>query len=141
MSAIILAICPKLALATEVQPIFIELAQNVTSADYFKGNYNMAVALRASHMYTLSQRNLGEGGAITNKSEGKLSIGFSSSKAEITAMDDDLNQTGYGRQLKALIAGQFPAIGVLGQNDPVDTASLPIDPYSNNQGLIPNVKI
>jgi hypothetical protein len=137
---IISAICPKLSAASTLS-IFIELATDLTSVKYFKANFNMAVALRAAHMFTLSQRNLGEGGSITNKAEGKLSMGFSASKTEMTATDNDLDQTGYGRQLKSLIAGQFPAIGVLGVNDKVDSSSIPMDPYSNSQQMIPNVII
>lgn len=138
-TAIITAICPKLAASASLD-MFIELATARTSSEYFLGNYTMAVALRACHMFTLSQRNLGESGPVTSKTEGRLSLSFGTIGAT-NMTDKNLSQTGYGIQLMELIAGQFPAIGVLGQNDVVDSASSPVDPYSNSQIPIPPVEI
>lgn len=95
---------------------FILLAKDRTSADFFGTNYEMAVALRASHMMTL--RDIAEagggGGEIASKREGDLAISYHKSGSND---DDDLSSTSYGTQLQGLKRGSGVFIGVTGGND------------------------
>lgn len=94
--------------------IYIQLATNQTDRCYFGINYNFAIALRASHMYTLANRPNGETGQINSKKESDLSVSFSSSKSSGTS--DDLSQTSYGMQLLTLIKQGLPAVSVTNNN-------------------------
>jgi hypothetical protein len=101
------AICPALAVDPNVA-IFLQLAEEETSSAFFGISYSRAVALKAAHMYVLSKRSLGEGGAVTSKSEGKLSMSFSQQGGS----SEDLSQTNYGKQLLGLIQSGTTAISV-----------------------------
>jgi len=93
------AIAPEFVLNVN-KSTFINLAKCQTSTTFFGECYNLAVALRTAHMLSLSLRS-GAGGQVTNKSEGDLSIGFSSyggSKGK-----GYLDQTSYGLQLLDLL--------------------------------------
>lgn len=94
---IISLLCPNLGLDPRVND-FIALAAEDTSAEFFGSSYAKAVALKACHFYTLSQRCQGASGAISSVTEGKLSISFSG-----TGDGSELGQTSYGKQLAALI--------------------------------------
>ncbi len=108
------AICPNLYNA-DFKSIYVELATESTSEDYFGTKYNYAIALRAAHNYTIdSSRTDGTGGAITGKTEGRVSIQYWNS---IPNSDHSgLNQTTYGQKLKALMRsiGAPISIGVVG---------------------------
>lgn len=106
---IISAICKGLAADSDCNT-FIELAEEQTSSTFFDKNRSMAVALRASHIWTLlnSNRTNGEAGAIQSKTEGKLNIAFAVSSNS----DDDLSQTHYGLQLKSLMKSK-PSMRVI----------------------------
>lgn len=93
---------------------YIELATNQTDRCFFGVNYNMAIALRASHMYILANRPNGETGQISSKKEGDLSVGFSTSKS--SGASDDLSQTNHGMQLLTLIKQGLPAVSVTNDN-------------------------
>ena len=95
---IIQNICP--ALHTAGSTFYIELATGQTSAAYFGDQYQYAIALRASHMYSLNTRSGGDAGAVGSKSEGQLSISYQSGSTMDTG---DLSQTHYGKQLYSLI--------------------------------------
>lgn len=90
--------------------VYIELATNQTDRCYFGVNYNLAIALRASHMYVLANRPNGETGQISTKREGDLSVSFSTNKS--SGASDDLSQTSYGMQLQTLIKQGLPAVSV-----------------------------
>lgn len=100
-------LCPALYSDTD-RDEYIAMAEELTGRAYFGVYGDQAVALRASHLYALSKRTLGESGSISSKTEGKLSLSFSSSGMG----GDDLSQTNYGMQLKALIQSVGPAISV-----------------------------
>jgi hypothetical protein len=113
---IITAICPDLASSPSLS-VFVSLAEARTDRCFFGTNYSLAVALRACHQYTLSQRPNGESGMIGSKSEGKLSISFNAGGGNTNM--GDLGQTAYGTQLADLIKSTSPAAslaltGVLG---------------------------
>lgn len=94
----------------------LNLATNRTSSSCFGKNYNYAIALRAAHSLTLSERALTSGGAsgsITGKKEGDLSISFGSTRGN---NNGDLSQTSYGMELKGLIDGNIISISVIGNN-------------------------
>lgn len=94
--------------------IYIELATNQTDRCYFGVNYNLAIALRASHMYVLANRPNGETGQINSKKEGDLSVSFSAGKS--SEASDDLSQTNYGMQLQTLILQGPPAVSITNEN-------------------------
>lgn len=77
-----------------------------------------AVALQAAHLLTLAEDPAYAGGAssgpVTSKSEGDLSIAYGTSPQ---AMDSDLSQTTYGRQLLELGRRSFIFVGVTGGDD------------------------
>ena len=90
---------------------YLSLARARTGANY-GSSYDLAVALRAAHMMTLSARNEGEAGPVTQKREGALAVSF----AEGDETNDDLAQTHFGRQLAGLRRGKVLAMGVTGRN-------------------------
>lgn len=93
-------LCPELSLAPNVD-MFILMAKKVLSESVFGSDYNYAVALRASHDYSMSKREPFETGLLTSKTEGKLSMSFWNSvdaKSKKT-----LHLTTYGRALLELI--------------------------------------
>lgn len=94
--------------------IYVELATNQTDRCYFGANYNLAIALRASHMYILANRPNGETGQINSKKEGDLSVSFSTGKS--SGASDDLSQTNYGMQLQTLIKQGPPALSITNEN-------------------------
>lgn len=100
-------ICP--GLYTDVyRDEYITMAEGLISRAYFGVYGDQAVALRASHLYVLSKRTLGESGSISSKTEGKLSVAFGSSGMG----EGDLSQSNYGIQLNALIQSMGPIVSV-----------------------------
>ena len=96
-------------------PIYLEMAENTTSRGFFQSavdNGDLAVSLKAMHMWTLAQRTLGESGMVNGKSEGALSIGYAAT-AKMMTRNDDLDQTHWGKQLINLIKQQSPAASAL----------------------------
>ena len=107
---IIRIICPNLYNDADIND-FIALAQLEVSSCYYGTNYQQALALYASHVYTLSQRNQGAPGSISNIKEGDLQIGYigySSLNAS------DYTQTNYGVQLLGLMKRKHASITVTG---------------------------
>jgi len=111
-SQIVQAICPPLY-ASPIRDTFLELASEDLSSGYFGTNYNKAVALKASHIFTLAQRTLGEAGTVASKGEGGLSMSFQN--ARMASNNDDLDQTHYGKQLRNLARQQSPSASVIGR--------------------------
>lgn len=96
--------------------LYIDAAREDLNACYFGASYEKAVALLAAHTMTLSLDPLragGTGGAVTSKSEGALSIGFSSGSMAGT----DWGQTSYGMELSRLMAMGGPSLLVTGVDD------------------------
>lgn len=115
-------ICPEFKTHVD-KAAYLEMSEELTSAASTSGwdatRRAQAVALRAAHMMTLNlspERVGGAGGPITQKREGELSLSFGSGNSSSSAGGDDLGQTSYGKQLRALIAGSFVLIDSLGDS-------------------------
>lgn len=93
---------------------YIEIATERSDSCFYGGNYNLAIALMAMHMYALDSRpgNSGDAGQISSKSEGGLSISYSVSLN--MSSDAYLSQTSYGLELQQLIKTSGPGATVLG---------------------------
>ncbi len=105
---IVAILCPGLYSDANVSS-FVALAEEETDAEYFGNNRAKAVALRAAHMWALSQRSgMAPAGGITAMTEGKLSMSFAQNGSNATS---DLDQTHYGKQLKAMMSPGFAVIG------------------------------
>jgi hypothetical protein len=103
--------CPNLYSDSALN-IWVALAQEQLSSCFFGNNYNLAVALKAAHMYTLTNRNGGSGdaGVIASKSEGGLSVSYVVSSNS----DEDLGQTSFGLELAKLMKSSGAAASVTG---------------------------
>ena len=102
---IIATICPSLAGSPSLSA-YVGMAAEMTSQDFFGPLYAQAVALRASHMFTLDSRMSGAAGSIAGLQEGKLSIRYQASSD-----GSDLGQTQYGLRLRSIIKTR-PGMGV-----------------------------
>ena len=100
--------CPDLASDSNLA-IWIALAKEQLDGCFFGSDYNYAIALLACHMYVLGQRPSGESGMVSSKKEGDLSLSYGG-----FTVQGYLDQTHFGMELKSLIKGSRPAIGVLG---------------------------
>ena len=98
-SQIIQVKCPELYADANLS-VYIEMATQLSDSCFFGTNYQLAIALRACHDYTLDQRDAGQAGQISSVKEGDLAIAYAISKAEGS---EDLSQTSYGKKLIALI--------------------------------------
>jgi len=101
--------------------------------DSYGSKYNICVALRACHDFTVKQQqqdriSSGAAGPITSKREGDLSINFAnnSSKSDIEAY---LGLTTYGLELLSIQKGTLSRFGVTGDDN--DTI-IPICCTGNN---------
>ena len=113
---IIKTICPELSGSPSLQ-VYLGMAVEVTSRDFFGVVYNQAIAYTAAHLYTLfegassgtadSLLQLGGGAPITSMSEGGISVSFAQSAEHET----DLANTKYGKMLIMLKKGR-PKMGV-----------------------------
>lgn len=110
MSLVVLAdIAPEFeSLDTDLKTRILTLAQAQLSASVFGDLYDYAVALLTAHMLTIRTRQ-GKGGAVTNASEGALSLGFSSEASKL-----GWDTTSYGQELTRLVRSR--TIGVLTTN-------------------------
>lgn len=100
---------PDLGANTSVYPLYQEIAEAATDKDYFGDDYAFALALRMCHEYTLDvdqARAAGEGGLITDKTEGRVSLRF------LHNMDKNsvstLIYTKYGLRLKSIYRRRGP---------------------------------
>lgn len=95
----------------------VTLAKKELDATAFGDNYNKAVAYKVLHILTLekiSQGNPGTGansgvqvGGVDSVSEGDVSVSYSkpgsSSSSSLSARNDDLSSTQFGKELLALM--------------------------------------
>lgn len=108
------AICPLLANSPLVD-IYVEMASLQTGATFFEDKYDYALALRASHLFTIDNtRKNGIGGLVTGQTEGRTSISYWNSVDK--GDSSNLSATTYGQRLKALISsiGAGVSIGATG---------------------------
>lgn len=115
-TSIIQVICPNLY-SDSNRSTYIELATQLTSSCFFGSNYQLAIALRACHMYSIANINNSTGGKgagiITSMKEGDLSINFGSISGS-SNKDVDLMRTTFGVQLQGLIDAQQAGVTVTG---------------------------
>lgn len=104
------AICPLLA-SSPLLDIYVEMASKKVGASFFGDSYDYALALMASHLFTINKtRPDGTGGLVTQKSEGRTSISYWNS---INKGDSsNLSATTYGQELKALISSIGAGISI-----------------------------
>jgi hypothetical protein len=78
----------------------IALAEQQTSLSFFGGNYTLAVALRAMHLWALNTVRAGsDAGIVTYKAEGRLMLSYGGTGV----IRDEFELTNFGRELKKLI--------------------------------------
>lgn len=95
---IIAVICPTMLTIPGYQ-VYIDMATARTSQGFFHAQYELAIALRAAHMYTLNTKQGGQAGVVTYKMEGRLAVSYGGTGV----IRDELELSNYGLQLKALI--------------------------------------
>jgi len=110
---IISVICPELSGSPSLQ-VYLGMAADVTSRDFFGDVYNQAIAYRAAHLFTVFEggssgsadtiQQLGGGAPISSVSEGGISVSFAQNQN--TASESDLGNTKYGKMLIALKKGR-----------------------------------
>lgn len=111
---IITAICPSL-IASGVSDLYIDIATEETSLDFFGKYYNYAIALRSAHIYTLDvSRPNGDAGLITAKQEGRLQMSFLHNMTRQSK--SDLNMTSFGQRLQSLIRSMGPIASIASTN-------------------------
>jgi len=100
---IIQTICTDLAGSPSL-PNYVQMAEESLSSRFFGKLYNQAVAYKACHLFTLTQKSelnnilaIG-GGSVNHLQEGGINIGFNNSTS-----DKELSATKYGRMLLDLI--------------------------------------
>jgi len=102
--------CPRL-FNDPGRAVYVELATDRTSQEYFGDLlYNYAIALRAMHDFTIDKtRTRGDGGFITDKTEGRLTMRFLHNMNRNSK--STLLMTSYGQKLHELIRARGPIIG------------------------------
>lgn len=106
--------------------VYIQMAEERTSRQFYGPKYNHAVALMAAHIaFRLGAGTMGAGsgsaeggstGSISSKREGDLAVSYGSGAVTATAGlgDTDLSQSRWGLMLLALRKGCRPFFGVPG---------------------------
>lgn len=113
---IILIIAPTMS-STAGYATYIELAKQMTSSGFFGTNWNMAVALRAAHMWTLNSIRGGQSGVITYLMEGRLSKSFGG----VGVIREELQLTNYGMQLLGLMDSMPGSVGTVASEQIINT--------------------
>lgn len=106
-------LCPELAQYHDAKS-FIDLAKTLTSSGFFGDMYEYAVALRAAHLYTIFINRQGEGGSVVQKTEGRVSITYSTDRQ---SSDNELSTTAYGLQLLSLMKNKGTVGIIVGNTD------------------------
>lgn len=103
---IIQTICKPLADSPSLSS-YIQIAQESLDRCFFGNNYNLAVAYKACHLFTVYGSDGVEGtiaglgsGAVSGITEGGLSVNFATSS---NVKDSELSSTKYGRMLLDLM--------------------------------------
>lgn len=103
---ILAVICPAI-LSVSGYSLYTDMASALTSSGYFGDTYSMAVALMASHLYTVSSRG-STTGMLTMRTEGKLSEQYGG----MPSLRSTLDTTNYGMQYKLLRDTRMAAISI-----------------------------
>ena len=98
------ALYPELLLSTSYD-VYIDIATSQTSTSFFGAQYNYAVALRACHNYYIDNGRVGsDGGAVTNRTEGKTSMSYWNTIPK--DVRTTLGLSSFGQRLQGLITQQ-----------------------------------
>lgn len=108
---ILQVICPQF-LTTSGYNVYLEMAEIETSSAWYGSAYEMALALRAAHMWTLNTQRRGQSGVVTYLMEGRLAKSFGG----IGVVRHELELTNYGLQLQNLMKSRGPAITTTAQD-------------------------
>ena len=92
--------------------IYIQMAEERTDVCYFGTKYAQAVAYRAAHIGTLTNRSANDSGPITSRGAGPLRISFGGGGNLLNT--NDLSLTTYGKTLLGLIKSCRTAASVTG---------------------------
>jgi hypothetical protein len=112
---IIKTICPELSGSPSLS-VYLGMAVESISRDFFGVMYNTAVAYKAAHLFMLVDggsgtaseiSKIGGGAPVSSVSEGGLAVSFAQNSGD----GSDLSSTKYGRLLQGLIKGR-PKMGV-----------------------------
>lgn len=100
--------CPKL-FESPAMNAYITMAKGRVSINAFGENYDEAVFLVASHLFTVDSDNkkgMASGGLVSSMSEGPLSVSFDNSMNanSLTAQFSPYSTTIYGREFIALVS-------------------------------------
>jgi hypothetical protein len=110
VNELIQALCMPLFQSSSLD-IYTDLATEETSSSFFGKFYNYAIALRASHYYTIDVlRANGDSGLVTAKQEGRLQVSFLHNMKR--ASSSDLGMTQFGQRLQSLIHSRGPIASV-----------------------------
>jgi hypothetical protein len=91
-------ICPSF-FETPDYEVYIDIANTMTAQEFFKENYQFAIALRAAHLWQLNTKRGDSAGPVTYRMEGRLAESYAS--PGVTR--HELQLTKYGMQLYNLI--------------------------------------
>ena len=97
---------------------YISMATDRTAGCFYGAQTQLAIALRAAHMYLMDTRtgsSQGVSGTINSIKEGDLSLSFGSA-FDATGGMNDLAQTAPGQELLGLMKSTQPAAAVTGNN-------------------------
>lgn len=111
--AIVTAICPELAKSNSAD-VFLRMARENTSRDFFGTQYQYAVAYRACHLFKVTSGTVGNDavgvGKVASMTEGGLSVSYQDNSSS-SVSDGGLDTTKYGKMLLGLIKSR-PRMGV-----------------------------
>lgn len=111
--AIVTAICPELAKSNSAD-VFLQMARENTSRDFFGTQYQYAVAYRACHLFKVTAGAVGNDavgvGKVASMTEGGLSVSYQDN-SNGSVSDGGLDTTKYGKMLLGLIKSR-PRMGV-----------------------------
>ena len=105
-------LCPQL-LTDQNHDMYIAIAELSLDAPALEEHYQLALALMAAHSYTLDQtRPMGDGGRISLRTEGRISVGYQEPRSTGGPDRSELLLTQYGQRLKSLFkrAGLFAEV-------------------------------
>lgn len=97
---LISTLCPDLA-ASPGLDVYLDIAKGNLSLEALGDSYNLAVALRAAHEYTVdATRAGGQGGKVVSMTEGRTSVQYEATNRMRSS--SALEMTQYGTRLKTL---------------------------------------
>lgn len=100
-------ICPLLAADAGID-VYIAMASGMTSSAFFGDQWELAIALLASHYWFLADKRKGQAGVETFKMEGRLSV----STGGVGVLRDSLDLSNYGMQYKTIRQSRMAGVSI-----------------------------